>query len=216
MSPPRGEKRARAGAPSGGDSTSMRVLIVFAHPSERSFIHAINDEIGEILRVHGHEVDLLDLYDEHFDPVMSRHMYKHYLDPHENRLEVTSYADRLLAAEALVLIYPVWHDGLPAILKGYIDKVFLRGVAFDIDEQGVFWPRLGNIRRLAAIATYGASRHRTAHVGDLPRRFVHRNLGALIAPGSPIEYFADYAMDIATPPQRDRFLKRVARAFRKW
>jgi NAD(P)H dehydrogenase (quinone) len=194
----------------------MRIHIVFAHPSETSFIHALNDEIGEILRGNGHQVDVLDLYVDRFDPVMSGQMYRDYLDPVANRREVTGYVDRLLAADALTLVYPVWHDGLPAILKGYIDRVFLRGVVFEIDAAGVYRPMLHNIRRLAAIATYGASRERTRHVGDLPRKLVTRNFGALIAPGSPIDYFADYDMDVATPADRARFAKRIARKVRRW
>jgi len=194
----------------------MRVLVVFAHPSDTSFVAALHRDMCETLRSNGHEVDNLDLYAEKFDPVLSRETYKNYLDVSKNRAEVGPYVDRLLAAEALVLIFPVWHDGLPAILKGFIDRVFLRGVVFEIDEQGVYRPLLSNIRRLAAVATYGADRSRTAHVGDLPRRMVTRNLGTLIAEGGPIEYIADYGMDHATPPSRARFLKRALRAFRKW
>ena len=194
----------------------MRVLVIYAHPSETSFVAALNREICHTLRTRGHEVDNLDLYAEKFDPVLSRETYLHYLDASRNRSEVLPYVDRLLAAEALVLIFPVWHDGLPAILKGFIDRVFLRGVVFDIDDEGVYRPLLSNIRRLAAVATYGADRSRTAHVGDLPRRMVTRNLGTLIAAGGPIEYIADYGMDHATQPLRDRFMKRALRAFRKW
>jgi NAD(P)H dehydrogenase (quinone) len=194
----------------------MRVLVVYVHPSETSFVGALHIQICQTLSARGHEVDNLDLYGENFDPVLSRHAFQHYLDVSENRAEVGGYVDRLLAAEALVLIYPVWHDGFPAILKGFIDRVFLRGVVFEIDESGVFRPMLHNIRRLAAVATYGANRYRTSHIGDLPRRFVNRNLGALIAPGAPIEYIADYGMDGASQAQRARFAKRVQRAFRQW
>jgi hypothetical protein len=69
---------------------------------------------------------------------------------------------------------------------------------------------------LAAVATYGASRNRTAHVGDLPRRFFMRNLGPLVAPGASLQYIADYGMDGATQAQRARFLGRVVRAFNAW
>ena len=160
----------------------MRVLVVYAHPAPSSFVGALHRRIVEIVSERGHEVDELDLYAEKFDPVMSRHTYDCYLDTVANREGVAPYVERLLAAGALILVYPVWHDGLPAILKGYIDRVFLPGVAFEIDEKGVFRPILQNIRRLAAVATYGASRRRTSHVGDLPRRFFMRNLGDLIAP----------------------------------
>jgi NAD(P)H dehydrogenase (quinone) len=194
----------------------MRFLIVYAHPSPSSFIGALRRRVVEMVSRRGHEVDELDLYADKFDPVMSRHTYDCYLDTAANREEVAPYVDRLLAAQALVLIYPVWHDGLPAILKGLIDRVFLPGVVFDIDEKGVFHPRLHNIRRLAAIATYGASRRRTSSVGDLPRRFILRNLGTLIAPGATVEYIADYGLDGATAAQRERFLARVTRACKAW
>ena len=174
----------------------MRVLVIYAHPSETSFVAALHSQICATLRAGGHEVDSLDLYAEKFDPVLSRETYRHYLDVSQNRAEVKEYVDRLLAAEALVLVYPVWHDGVPAIMKGFIDRVFLRGVVFDIDDKGAFRPLLGNIRRLVAVAT--------------------RNLGALIAEGSPIQYIADYGMDHATQPQRESFMKRTLRAFRKW
>jgi putative NADPH-quinone reductase len=194
----------------------MRVLIVYAHPSPSSFAGALHRRAIEVLAARGHEVDELDLYAERFDPVMSLHTYQNYLNAAVNRAEVAPYVDRLLAASALVLVYPVWHDGLPAILKGFIDRVFLRGVAFEIDANGVFLPRLQNIERLSAVATYGASRSRTAYVGDLPRRFFMRNLGALVAPGAPMQYIADYGLDGATAQQRTRFMARVTRDFKAW
>ena len=194
----------------------MRVLVVYAHPEERSFVGALHVRICERLRACGHVVDDLDLYAEHFDPVMSRYTYDHDLDAVANRAEVAAYVERLLSAEALVLIFPVWHDGLPAILKGFIDRVFLPGVIFTIDDNHVFRPSLHNIRRLTAVGTYGAKRDRTAHVGDLPRRFFLRNLGALVPPGAQIQYIADYGLDFASPTQRARFLKRVTRVFDGW
>ena len=194
----------------------MRVLIVYAHPSQDSFVGALNKTVCGSLLARGHEVDNLDLYDEGFDPVMSHHMFKNYLDTTQNRAEVEGYVDRLQKADALALVYPVWHDGLPAIMKGFIDRVFLPGVVFEIGADGVFRPLLQNIRRLAAVCTYGAHRSRISRVGDLPRRMVIRNLGTLIAPGGPIQYIADYGMDGATLAHRTRFVKRVEKAFQDW
>ena len=194
----------------------MRILVVYAHPEEHSFVGALHVRICERLQAHGHEIDELDLYAENFDPVMSRYTYDHYLDTAANRVEVIPYVEQLLMAQALVFVYPVWHDGLPAILKGFIDRVFLPGVIFTIDENRVFQPALHNMRRLAAVGTYGASRNRTSHIGDLPRRFFLRNLGALLPAGAQIQYIADYGLDTASPPQRARFLKRVTRTFDAW
>ncbi len=194
----------------------MRVHVIYAHPSPTSFAAGLRHELCQTLEERGHEIDLCDLYAEKFDPVLSERSYRAYLDVGENKAEVASYVDRLRQADALVLVYPVWHDGAPAILKGYFDRVFLRGVVFEIDADGVFYPLLQNIQRLSAVATYGADRDRTRAVGDLPRRFVLRNLGPLIAQGAPVEYHGAYGMDAATAESRALFLARVKRSFRRW
>src|SRR5271170_6373739 len=103
----------------------MRVLLVYAHPKPSSFVGALHRRVVEIVSERGHEVDDLDLYEEKFDPVMSRRTFDGYLATVANREGVAPYVERLLAARALILVYPVWHDGLPAILKGFIDRVFL-------------------------------------------------------------------------------------------
>jgi NAD(P)H dehydrogenase (quinone) len=193
----------------------MRILVLFAHPLETSFVGVVHAKILETLHMRGHEVDDLDLYAERFDPVLSRQTYIDYLDTVANRARVGPYVERLLAAEALIVVSPVWHDGLPAILKGYFDCVFLPGVAFKIDQHGVFWPILSNIKRLAAVCGYGADRRRTSRMGDPVRRFVKRSLGE-IASGARCEYIALYSMDAATPLRRTQYLKLVTRVFSAW
>ena len=131
----------------------MRILLVFAHPLETSFLGALHMRVVEILRQRQHQVDDLDLYAENFNPVMSRQTYIDYLDTTSNRTQAGSYVDRLLAAEALLLISPVWHDGFPAILKGFFDCVFLPGVSFNI-ENDHYSPALINIKRVAAVCSY--------------------------------------------------------------
>jgi putative NADPH-quinone reductase len=193
----------------------LRTLIVHAHPSPTSFASAAAREAAAALTASGHAVEICDLYARGFDPVLSREALARYLDAPANRAGVEAYVDSLLSAEALVLVFPVWHDGPPAILKGYFDRVFLRGVVFEVVD-GVFYPRLHNIRRLGAVALYGADRARTRKVGDLPRRFVKGNLQPLAAPQAPLDYLAAYGMDAAGEAARTRFLGRVRRAFRKW
>ena len=193
----------------------LRALIVHAHPSPESFASAACREVAATLAGAGHSVEVCDLYARGFDPVLSREALARYLDAPANRAGVEAYVDSLLAAEALVLVFPVWHDGPPAILKGYFDRVFLRGVVFEVAD-GVFYPRLQNIRRLGAVALYGADRVRTLKVGDLPRRFVKSNLTPLAAPDAALDYLAAYGMDAAGEAARARFLGRVRRAFRRW
>ena len=190
----------------------MRALVIHAHPSPASFSAALAREAAEALTQGGVDVDLCDLYAENFDPVLPAAAYARYLDVPANSVGVERHVERLLAADTLVFVFPVWHDGPPAILKGYFDRVFLAGVVFDI-RDGVFYPRLGHIRRLGAVALYGADRVRTARVGDLPRRFVKHNLKPLVAPDARYDYLAAYGMDRATAADRAQFLARVRRAF---
>jgi putative NADPH-quinone reductase len=64
----------------------------------------------------------------------------------------------LLAAETLVLVYPVWNEGFPAILKGFFARAFIPGVSFQIGPDGASTPNLGNLTKMAAACTYGGIR----------------------------------------------------------
>jgi NAD(P)H dehydrogenase (quinone) len=194
----------------------MRVLVLFAHPVETSFVAAVHERVVETLRGRGHEVDDLDLYAEGFNPVLSRQTLIDYLDAPANIAEVGPYVERLRAAEALVLVFPAWYDGPPAILKGFFERVFLPGVSFRLDEQGRFLPLLLDIKRLAAVCVHGASRQQASLMGDSVRRLIKHNLGGVIAPDARFDYFAHYAMDATTAPRRVKFLERVTRAFGAW
>jgi NAD(P)H dehydrogenase (quinone) len=195
---------------------ALRILVVYAHPLETSYLSAVHARTVETLRGRGHDVDDLDLYKERFDPVLSSGQMRAYVDAGENRREVESYVERLRAADALVLVFPVWFDGLPAIMQGYFQRVFLPGVATVIDGNGLFHPNLRNLKRMAAVCTYGEVRADVAKKYDPPRRFVQGNIGALIEPNSPFEYLALYGMDFSTAPRRAAFLKRVTRVFSAW
>ena len=83
------------------------------------------------------------------------------------------FAEVSKKAEALVLCFPVWNFGFPAILKGYFDRVFLPGVSFELVD-GKVYPSLKNLRRIAAVTTYGGSRLRAILMGDPPRKLIKR------------------------------------------
>ena len=194
----------------------MRVLVVYAHPLKTSFVSALHARVVETLHGGGHEVDDLDLYAEGFDPVLPAEQMRVYVDPTRNALTVASHVERLRAADALALVYPVWFDGLPAILQGYFQRVFLPGVATWIDERGLFHANLQTIRRIGAVAAYGERVSNVNAKQDPPRRFVRDNIGVLAAPGGPFEYLAVYGMDFSTAPRREAFLRRVTRTFSAW
>ncbi|HEY1944026.1 MAG TPA: NAD(P)H-dependent oxidoreductase [Roseiarcus sp.] len=194
----------------------MRTLVLFAQPVETSFNAALHATAVAALRKRGHDVDDCDLNAEAFDPVMHRKERIDYHDTSRNRAHVEGYVERLLAAEALVLVFPVWNMGFPAILKGFLDKVFLPGVSFTLTPDGAYTPHLHNIKRLSAVATYGGDRLTTFLLGDPPRHVVKRMLRSLIAPRSPCEYLAHYDMNHTKPDRRAAFLKTVEAKFLKW
>jgi NAD(P)H dehydrogenase (quinone) len=194
----------------------VRVLVLFAHPVETSFGAALHAAAVRALRERGHDVDDCDLNLEGFDPVMTRQDRAEYYDLAVNRRRVAPYVDRLLKADALVFSFPVWNMGFPAILKGFVDKVFLPGVSFIMTDRGAYTPSLHNIKRLGAVCTYGGSRWKTFLMGDPPRRFMKRTMVRNCAPGVACDYLAHYDMDHSTPERREHFLRTVGRAFSTW
>lgn len=194
----------------------MRVLVVYAHPLETSFLAAVHSRIVRALGAAGHEVDDLDLYAERFDPVLTASQMRGYVDTTANTREVEAYVARLRAAQALVLVFPVWFDGLPAILQGFFQRVFLPGVATVIDADKLFHPNLMNLKRMATACAYGERPSAVAAKHDPPRRFVRDNIGVLIDPEGRFDYYAIYGMDFSTAPRRAAFLRRIERAFAAW
>lgn len=193
----------------------MRVLVLFAHPVETSFGAALHKAVVEELRAAGHQVDDCDLYAENFVPVMSRAERIDYMEVGPNRSEVESYVQRLLAAEALVVVHPVWNFGYPAILKGFLDRVFLPGVSFKMVNRKAR-PSLFNIRKCTFVCTYGGTRFRAFLMGDPPRKMAKRHMRITIKPGAALAYLAYYDMNRSTPQSRERFMARVRAAMRSF
>ena len=187
----------------------MKILVLYAHPVESSFNAALHELIVERLAAAGHEVDDLDLYAEDFDPRLTRAERLAYHDPRSADDTADPYVRRLLAAEALVLSFPVWNYGFPAILKGFFDRVFLPGVSFRM-VNGKAQPSLHNIRKVATVTTYGGSRFRAMLMGNPPRKLVNRVLRATVKPGAPVSYMAHYSMNLSTTKTREKFTAKVA------
>jgi putative NADPH-quinone reductase len=194
----------------------MRVLVLFAHPVETSFQAALHGATVAALAKAGHEVDDCDLYAEGFNPVLSREERINYHDAAVCRKPVERYVDRVLAADGLVLNFPVWNFGYPAILKGFFDRVFLPGVSFELTADGGVAPKLKNIRKVAAVVTYGGTRLRAMLAGDPPRKAVTRVLRAQVGFTTPVTYLAYYDMNRATEATCARFLERVSQTMSRF
>jgi NAD(P)H dehydrogenase (quinone) len=186
----------------------VRVLVVFAHPVETSFGAALKDRVVASLQPR-HEIDLLDLYAERFDPVMSRAERLGYHAIPDNIAPVAAYVDRLMRAQAVVFCFPAWSFGPPAILKGWLDRVMLPGVSFHIMADGRVRGGLTHLEKLGAVVTYGQTRWRAFLMGDYPRKLVRRYLRRNIGMHKPAVFLAHYAMNVSTDFSRGAFLARV-------
>lgn len=189
----------------------MNVLVLYAHPVETSFNANLHRLIVERLTAAGHKVDDCDLYAEDFDPRLTRAERLVYQEVGTNLETVSSYVERLRRAEALVLSFPVWNYGYPAIMKGFFDRVFLPGVSFRL-VNGKARPMLHNIRKVAAVTTYGGSRFRAWLMGDPPRKIVGRLMRSTVKPGAGYAYLAHYSMNLSTDASRAAFTAKVRRA----
>jgi putative NADPH-quinone reductase len=194
----------------------MRVLYIYCHPLPESFHAAIRGRALDGLAAAGHEVDLLDLYAEKFDPVLSEDARRHYHDPSRNRIGLENYVARLTSAEGIVLQFPTWCFGLPAMLKGFLDRMIMPGVAFDLSDAAQAKPLLHNIKRIAGIVTYGRPRHMAMWMSDPPRKIVKRYLRWFSGGNARVDYFALYHMNVATDAQRAGFIDKIGREMRRF
>ena len=186
-----------------------RALVLFAHPCPESFSAALHERVVGTLRGRGWDVDDCDLNAEGFSPVLTMEERRAYHDVGANVAPVAGYVERLRAAEALIFVFPVWNFGYPAILKGFLDRVFLPGVSFRL-EDGKVKPNLTHVRKLAAVTTYGGTRVRAIMAGDPPRKSVTRAVWHVCRP-EKLRYLALYDMNRATDAARSAFLDRVGR-----
>ena len=185
----------------------MKTLILYAHPCPDSFNAAVHKTVVDTLTARGWDVDDCDLNAEGFAPVLTETERRGYHDIPANIAPVRSYVERLQAVEALVMVFPVWNFGYPAILKGFLDRVFLPDVSFKLQGGGVR-PGLTNIKRLVACTTYGGTRMRAMLNGDPPRKCVTR--AVRYACGLPrTRYIGLYDMNNNGPDVLNRHLTRV-------
>ena len=193
------------------------VLLVIAHPCADSFCHAAAQSALGALVGADHAVDVIDLYADGFRAAMSldeRIAYES-VDPILDPL-VREYSNRLLRAQILVFVYPTWWSGLPAILKGWLERVMVPGVGFTFDERtGKVRPGLGHVRRIVGISTYGSPRSYVRLVNDNGRRMLTRALWMSCGLRVRRRWHGLYAMDTATDAQRKAFLERIERSMAK-
>jgi NAD(P)H dehydrogenase (quinone) len=190
----------------------VRALVVYCHPVPDSFCAAVRDAAIEGLARAGHEVRLVDLYASAFDPVMSCAARRSYYDERLNRAGAEEHIASVLWAEALIFVYPTWWSGQPAMLKGWLERVFVPGVAFALPKgRETIRPLLTGIRIIAAVTTLGSPRWWWWWMGRPGQRVLLDGFGQVCRNRHAKLWLPLYDMDHAGAKQRARFLARVSR-----
>ena len=190
----------------------MRWLVVYCHPVPESFCAGLRDAAMEVLQGRGEEVRLVDLYAEGFDPGMGCEERRDYNDRAPSDPALAPHIENLKWAEAILFVYPTWWYGLPAMLKGWLDRVWAMDVAFKLPDEGKrIVSLMPHVKRIGVVTTCGASWWISMLMGQPGRKTILRGLRALCAPTARTLYLAHYDMDRSTAESRAAFLEKVKR-----
>ena len=150
-----------------------------------------------------------DLYADGFDPTVSRDERNAHMDDGVDP-SITGYADDLQWCDTLILVYPTWWAGQPAMLKGWMDRVWVKGVAWDLPKgANRLAPRLKNVKRLMAVTTHGSPKYVNMAEGEGGKRTLTRSLRTMCHPLARTTWLALYDLDRSTAAKRTGFLDRI-------
>ena len=236
-------------APPNIDGSKRKVLVIHCHPLPDSFSSAIAGCVKKGLHTAGHEVRLRKLYynagidnkEDCYngatfpaaltDNERAGYHLRENVQLRENSLkqstkvpnlaiEVQEAIEDLVWCDSLVFVYPTWWFNFPAVLKGYIDRVLLPGVAFFLpDASGTGTGSTGlvagltNITKIGVVTTSGASALTTFYAGNGARSFISTALRALCAPECPLLWHQLYEISSRTEAERNLFLNEVEQAY---
>ena len=189
-----------------GGAPSQRVLVIYCHPAADGFIPAAFERVAAALDASSAEVRIHDLYDEGFSPELTAAEHRDHLSPGVSA-ELADHARDLQWCDTLMLVYPTWWSGQPAMLKGWIDRVWASGVAWELpDGANRLKPKLRNVRRLVVGTSHGSAKHMNVVQGEGGKRVLFRSLRAMCHPLTSCRWWAYYGIDADDRARHDRFL----------
>lgn len=190
----------------------MRALVIHCHPIEGSLTSQARDRVVAALHRSGHEVRVTDLYGEGFRPELSEWERVHHLSPLDGKPDIARHVDDLRWCDALVLVYPTWWSGQPAMLKGWIDRVWVLGAAYDLPVgSNRIRALLTNVRRLVVVTSHGSSRTINMLQGRSGRRLVSRSLRVLCNRFARLTWIPLYCVDRCDAADVARYFRRIDR-----
>jgi putative NADPH-quinone reductase len=172
----------------------------------------------DALSAAGHQVEIEDLYRNEYSPLLTASERNSYYDSAFDASVVQSQIGRLLSADALILVFPTWWFGFPAILKGWFDRVWAPGFAYDhANDLGRIKPRLKNLKKTLAITSLGSSWWVDYLVLRRPvRRVIKTALLGTCAPSCEFEMLSLYKAENLTSIRVHEFCSRIQKTIARW
>ncbi|VAW20237.1 NAD(P)H oxidoreductase YrkL @ Putative NADPH-quinone reductase (modulator of drug activity B) @ Flavodoxin 2 [hydrothermal vent metagenome] len=196
----------------------MKCLIVNAHPLPKSLCVHLRKQVQKQLLQAGHQVEVEDLYEVGFKPSLSEKERHSYYEQQYKMAGVADQALKLVNTQVLILIFPTWWFGFPAILKGWFDRVWSPGIAFDHAKD--FAPikgRLNKLKHVLVITSLGSPWWVDWLIMRRPvKRIIKHGLVGACAPHAKVNFLSIYQAENLPPEKIKSFLMRIERAIMSW
>lgn len=196
----------------------MKCLVVTTHPLSKSLCKLLTEHVVNKLRAMKHEVMIEDLYAEKFDPLLTEVERESYYSGSYDASNISEQTNRLLEAEALVLLFPTWWFSFPAMLKGWFDRVWGPGIAYDhASDFGPINPRLDKLRKVLVVTTLGAPWWVDRLIMRQPvKRVVKVALLGACAKKSTLKYLSLYNSEKLNSERIAKFKNKIDKALNGW
>ena len=196
----------------------MKCLIVTTHPLNDSLCKALTKHVKNKLEEKGFEIKIEDLYAKKFEPALTvAERESYYVDAY-NQSAVSGQIKSLKDAEALILLFPTWWFGFPAMLKGWFDRVWSPGVAYDhASDLGAIKPLLNNLEKVLVITTLGAPWWVDRLVMRQPvKRVIKMALLGTCAQNSKLKFLSLYNSEKLSKQKISTFKARIDKEINNW
>jgi len=198
----------------------MNVLVIYAHPSQDSMCGALLAAVCEEVESAGNQLRVHDLIAEKFNPVFSAYERIHHVGDLEQKLqqmpELRVHVEDVQWCDTVIFVYPTWWSGQPAVLKGWIDRVLMNGVAWALPEgKARLSPMLTNVRRLVVVTTHGSSKWVNMLQGEPGKRIMFRSVRLMFHTRTRCTWAGIYGMDKIDSEHRQRKINWARRRVRR-
>ena len=196
----------------------MNCLVVTTHPLSNSLCKLLTNHVVDELTAMKHKVEIEDLYADNFDPVLSVDGRASYYSESYDSSKISEQVKKIQEAEALILLIPTWWFSFPAMLKGWFDRVWGPGIAYDhASDYGPIKPRLSNLRKVLVVTTLGAPWWVDRLVMWQPvKRVIKVALLGACAKQSKLKYLSLYNCEKLNEQSIATFKHKIDKALNEW